>query len=521
MQAADQGSTESETAHKGKSTTPQTQASGKCNGWPSTSGESSNTHPMGLRSGDDGDDSGDPDRTRRISRGHEVEVADRGRGLVPAVSARFLQCVRLREHGENVGDYHERARHVKRRSCSCSNGGAGGSTVHVARRSGSAPARIRVEKFPPASTKHPLNSDIGPDLGQALIRRASMLRASDITGESTGDAPWVSPIRPSRLNTSRRGYHGYGGYGGLANLPDKSTRESNPGTGQTLLGGYDSSVDNRKVATIGDSFSFASSTSHVSQPVALVESQPRVPTEAGLPQDRGSVISQCRALLEGPPRGSSDVASLSDHRSVISQGTALLDGPSSPLDDSGLLRPHVPVHIRLSPTVLGLQALAKAENAQRRGAAAPRISSQTPLCLPSLSVNDLATYSDSRTRTISHGMHMHTRSRLRQTQASSLASLLCCCNETSDDTEQSSSDSEWSSPENAHGHHLPNTDHTREATVWIPGETSTGMDRSQVSNPGQLQYPQTNPNAGRVSRKCPRTRFAGENERWRDPTPRM
>ncbi len=510
LQAIDQGSTGPETTKKEEFTRYQAQASTRSNGRSSAGGNLMSAHSTGLRSGDGGDDPEDPNRARKTFRGHEVEAADDGRGLMLEVCARSQQRNHLQVNGEDAEDGQDRLRPVKRRSFSCSNGGAEGSSVPVARECGSAPARIRVEKLPSASIRWPLNSDNDPNLRQALIRRASMVRASDITAESTGDAPWVSPIRPSRLNTARRGYRGYGGYGRLANLPDGSRKEPRSGTGQTLLGGYDSSVDNRKVATIGDSFSFASSVSHVSQPTALVEGQLRVRTKADPQDDRGSVISQRQALLEGPYREPSEVASLPSHRSVISQCAALLDGPPSSRDGSGPLPPRAPVGALLSPTIIGLQASTNSENEQPRRPAAP-----SPL---PLSGNELPTYRSSRTRTTSYGIRMGTRPRFRQ--ASSLASLFSCCTADSDDTETSSTDSERSSSETADAQISPKTNQADRARERVAGQAPADMDYSELSNPEQLRNVHANPSAGMVSKKCPRARFAGENERWRDPAPR-
>lgn len=403
------------------SATTEAQQSTTGHGLPARSGYPFNAQTAGPGSGDGGDDPDDHNKLFKPFRGHEIDTADGGRKLLLDVCAKFHQQCHLQRSKDpesSIEEDQDRPCYDRGRSCSCSNNTNQSFTGGLAQRSESAPAQTQC---PQGNNRDGTNPDDDTtsrhddqDLRQALIRRSRMVRASEITGEPTVDAPWVHHMRPSSLLELRRGAEGYGGYGGLANLPDADTSsgvENERIAPETLLDALEPNGMIHQTATNRDSFSFISSVSSNSQQVALAEQPVQERDDGGPSHDQYSIISQHRALADGPPE-------------------ELLY--TYALQDRGLIEAFFP------PTTANMETSEHVECSEPRRRSVPHM---TPQALTdSSSAEELSIHGKSQTRSIPHGTRERCRERRRQ--GSSWSTVLCCLGTTEHDRQ--------SSPENEH-----------------------------------------------------------------------
>lgn len=419
--------TGSENSSQRGSATTEAQQSTTGHGFSARSGYPLNAQTAGPGSGDGGDDPGEHNKPFKPLRGHEIDTADGGRKLLLNVCAKFHQHVHL-QHSEDPESSREEDQDTpsygRGRSYSCSNNTNQSFTGGLAQRSESAPAQTQC---PHGNNRDGTNPDDDTtfrpddqDLRQALILRSRMVRASDITGEPTVDAPWVHHMRPSSLLELRRGAEGYGGYGGLANLPDADTSsrvENERIAPETLLDGLEPNGMSHQTATNRDSFSFISSVSSNSQHVALADQPVQERDDGGPSHDQYSIISQHRALVDGPPE-------------------ELLY--TYALQDRGLIEAFFP------PTTADTETSEHVECSEPRRRSVPHM---TPQALTdSSSAEDLSIHGKSQTRSVPHGIRERCRERRRQ--GSSWSTVLCCLGTTEHDR-QSSPENERSSSETA------------------------------------------------------------------------
>jgi len=385
-------------------------------------------HIAGLGSGDGGDDPDDHNKQCKPLRGHEIDTADREEELMLDVCPNLHQQSHLQrpeEPDSSMEDDQDAPRYGRGRSCSCSSNAAPSFTVGVAQRNESVPAqtehpqRINTDGPNPESHSPPQGDD--PGLRQALIRRSSMVRASDITGEPTVDAPWMHHMRPTSLLALRKGAEGYGGYGGLASLPDAETSsrsEDEHITPKTLQEARNYNTMDDQTATNRDSFSFVSSVSSTAQHVALSEESMEEPPDTGVPPpDQDSIISQHRALVEGPPE-------------------ELLY--TYALQNRGLLE------ALFEPTTTDIETSGYVEGSEPRRPSVPHMTRQAPS--DSFSTDDLSTREKSQIGLSPHGIRE--RCKKRQREGSNWSTVFCCLGDTEHDR-QSSPETERSSSETA------------------------------------------------------------------------
>ena len=482
-----------------------------------------NTQPTGLGSGDDGEDPDDHDKRFKPARGHEIDTADGGRKLMLDVCARFHQQSHLQRSSDSESGREEdedRSRYARGRTCSCSNIATRRFTVGPAQRGGSAPAQVQYHQEIDRGGSNAENdtsprSDDG-HLRQAPICRPRMVRASVITGEPNVDAPWMHHMRPSSLLELRRGAEGYGGYGGLASLPDahRSSRAENERIApETELGAHGPNATHHQADINRDSFSFRRSVSSISQHVALTE-EPMEEAVDGRSHDQSSVISQNTALVEGPPE------------ELIS---------TYALQDRGLLE------ALFADTPTNLETSEHVECSEPRRPSVPHMTPQVPL--DSSSTDELSTYTKPQAGSIRPGIRQRCTERGRQ--GSSWSSVLCCLGNgeheqhTSPEKERSSSgttrfrngtlqntnQNRIASDNHVEGRHSPGlgqgympTEALQETSGRSTEPAPAVMDTLTTSE--KVPESEPDPQVTVTSTKCPRTRFAEINERWRDPTAR-
>ena len=474
-----------------------------------------------------GDDNRDNSNGRRKPfKIDETEAADDGERRMLHVCAKFHQRAHLQlpeTHGSHKPKDPDIARQSHGRSCSCSNNETENTASNITQRSESAPAQAQCpRRFNKDGVTHEVDTlsegRDDPHLRQALIRRASMVRASDITGEPSVDAPWVHHMRPSSLILLHRGHEGYGGHGELAQLPAKSPcrRENQQSTREELLVRRGSVVMDGECAVSRGSFSFAES---------------------------GSFISQREAFAGGLLGDISDTRSQEDPESVISQHTALVAGPSANLVAAGALLDREILDIRFTSTTTSAQRPALVEAGELRRPSIPHMA--PPILSDSVSTwgGELPNYKRSQIGNTPHNTVPAFTKRRRQ--RSSWSSVLCCIGDFEGDGQSSSSDNEIYSAETARSqkpitrrtNQVPETRETHpavdqengteqrpapavanpEACDGAPAQTSAATDG--LAN---TTFSNNRSNSGAVmsSSKCPRTRFAEKNQRWRDPTPK-
>jgi len=475
------------------STISRAQTTTASDGLAAYNGNSVSAQAAASGSGDGADDPNDPNRLRKPLRLHETETSCERTKLGANVGAdddKGTDMQLERDCKSSDGEDCDGTKLGKGRSRSWSNNDNWRTTIGFVQRSESAPAQARGptrsdEDGAKPEDGSPSNTDDGC-LQQALIRRCSMVRASDITGEPTVDAPWVHPMRPTSLLALRRGHEGYGGYGKLPNLPDAdrpSTVDNQRIATNTLVKGHNPRVTNHELATDGRSFSFAST---------------------------GSVTFPHTALTDGPSRE--------------------LDG-ADPLQDQSSVT---------APTKAGTRLPAHVERCQPRRLSAPRIIPQVLSASVSASGDDLPTYARLQTGMTPHGILTGSRRR----QARSWSSVLCCMGDSvyegrsSSETERSSSETE------------PPQHSASQSTNQVQGTSGSQVTEVQSNSSGQtfvftvrhpenhgstlehivaatdrLELPQaitsrdsqSNPTVVMGRKNCFRARFAEKNERWRDP----
>ncbi|KAI9878778.1 MAG: hypothetical protein M1830_010580, partial [Pleopsidium flavum] len=431
-------------------------------------------------SGDGADEPDDPGR-RKPLRSHETETSNQGGRLMRNPGAEDDTSTDLQNERRCKSSEREDCASMirKGRSCSHSNNNNGRTTRDLVQRSESGPAQ----------TRHPTSSDDDrpvPEDGStddiclrlALIRRSSMVKASDITGEPTVDAPWVHHLRPTLLLALGRGSEGYGGYGKLPKLPDAdhpSTIDNQRVATNTLLSRHKTSATDPEIVRDGRSFSFASS---------------------------DEIISQHTALTEDPPKEFDSANSLQD----LSSATA--------------------------PTESGTRSHAHVEGCQPRRPFTSRIIPQVlSASVSALGDVDLPTYGRSQTGTTPHSIFTGSR----RGQARSWSSVLCCIGDSGLEG-RSSSESERSSSDTEPRRHSGNQDteaqgnsleQTFASARQHPGTHSSIPERNFAATDGldipqamKWKEPQPYPAAVEGSTGSIRARSAKNNERWRDPRPR-
>lgn len=508
--------TGSDNASQRSTTTTHAQERTTGNGLAGRRGYSMNAQTSGLGSGDGGDDPDDHNKQFKPLRDHEMNTTNGERKLMLDVCAKFHRQSHLQRSKDSESTMEAdqgRPRYDRAKSCSCSNNAIRSFAVGLAQRSESAPAQTQYfqginRDEPNTENDNPPSSD-DEHLRQALICRSRMVKASDITGEPTVDAPWVHPMRPSSLLALRRGAEGYGGYGGLASLPNANTSsqvENERIAPESLLGAHEPNAMNHQTATNRDSFSFISSISSISQHVAVVEEPMEEPDDGRLPQDRGSVISQHTALVEGPPE------------ELIS---------TYALQSRGL------IEARFAPSTTDMENSEHVECSEPRRPSVPHITPQAPG--GSYSADELSTHTKSQTGSIRQGIRERCAERRRQ--GSSWSSALCCLGNTEHDR-QSSPENERSSSDTGHSQNRTSQNHNQDRRILgshtggrqasslgqsrtatevlqetygrVSEQTSAVMDTAGTSE--KFAESESDPHAMMISTICPRTRLAEENE---------
>lgn len=435
-----------------------------------------NAHTAGLGSGDGGDDPDDHNKQFKPLRGHEIDTAAGAEKLMLDVCPNLYQQSHLQrpeEPDSSMEDDQDTPRYRRGRSCSCSNSAAPRFTVGVAQRNESVPAQTQYPKEIGTDGPNPENDSPpqgdDPDLRQALIRRSSMVRASDITGEPTVDAPWMHHMRPTSLLAQRRGAEGYGGYGGLASLSDAETSsrsENEHTTPKTLQEARDYDAMNHQTATNRDSFSFVSSISSTAQHVALSEEPVEETPGTGVPPlNRDSIISQHRALVEGPPE------------EMIYKYA---------LQNRGLLE------ALFEPTTTDIETSGHVEGSEPRRPSVPHMTRQAPS--DSFSTDELSTRKKSQIGLSPHGIRE--RCKKRQREGSIWSTVFCCLEhdrQSSPETERSSSETARSKDSSSQtsdqdrrqdsslGQRPSRTEVSQDTCDRIPDQTSTVMNTPAIS----------------------------------------
>lgn len=491
--------TGSESPRQRSSTETYAQESATGNGLALKSGYLTNAQATGLGSGDGGDDPDDPSRQFNPLRGHEIDSPDGGRRLMLDVCAKFHQRSHLQdsENPESSTDEaRDRPKDERMRIRSYSDHATGSVTVDVAQRSGSAPAQTQC---PQESDEDEADSDDDDsslsdsnDPGSALNCGPRMVRASDITGEPNVDAPWTHHMRPSSLLELRRGAEGYGGRGGLACLPDAHALplvENEPIVPETLSEAHGFDGVNQQTATNRDSFSFVSSVSFVSQHEALAEEPPNEPDESIVLHGRDSIVSQHTALVDGPPEELNS---------------------STPPQDPGLAE---------GPFAHATSDMQTSEHVECREPRRPSVPHMTPqVLLDSGSGDEPWSHTKSQNGSVHHsGRERCTR---RQRQGYYWSSVLCCLGNP-EHNGRSSSEYDGYSLETASPQKYKLQNHKqdrRNSRGRAGGRQGPGLGQTpaptEVLQEAYVRAPV------QISTKCPRTRFAKPNERWRDPTSR-
>ena len=539
--------TVSDNAVQGNPTTTSAKETTTGNGLAARSGNFMTAQNAALGSGDSGDDPDDQKNQLKPLRGHEIDMPDGERKLMVDLCAKCHQQSHLKPSQNSESSMEEgqdRPSYDGERSCSWVKDNTQNFVVGPAQTSGSAPAQTRIPRDLQKNSAES-ESDNRPacdddHLHQALIGRSRMVRASDITGEPSVDAPWTHHMRPSSLLLLRRGAEGYGGQGGLASLPDaqvSSRVESERVATETLLGSPEVDTTNQQTATHRYSFSSTASGSPTSEHVPVTGGRSQGSDDGRLLPDLASIISQHTALVEGPREELTYTQQ--GLFQVISQHTALVEGPPEELLATYAPRNQGLVEAFL-PATTNMQTSEPVESSEPRRPSAPHITPQGPLDSPS--DDEPSICNKHQGGTVRDGIGKGFSKRRRQ--PSSWSSVLCCLGESGLDR-LSSPETEPSPKETARSQEptVEHHNHDRQASSSL-AEGSHGFSSSQ--GPAQAQVHQQDHSripehssaatdtpapseipSGTESGhqaipipKCPRTRFARNNERWRDPTSR-